>query len=265
MSKRKTVKRKTTPPPKSALSTDTDAMEWAKVSSQAGSKVSPVRLSQISVLIRELKANNVWNSLDRLWIFAAATPTQALIDLATRTHATPINSPSFAVDRGYTGDGSSSYLDSGLNASKSTNKFVQDNAAFGVWILSPSTKGGPEILSDYGAYSMLITNYAGTHRFQINSATDLLPRISHDGHLTGFFHGQRTESQLTSLYGNDAVLKGRSTDRSIPVVAKNFLMLGDSVNFSNAQIGAAWIGKSLRSVESLYKPLRKYMSAIGVR
>ena len=50
--------------------------------------------------------------------------------------ASLVNSPTFTTDRGFTGNGSTSYLDSGYNVSTGGGVYAQDSAHMGVYVLN---------------------------------------------------------------------------------------------------------------------------------
>jgi hypothetical protein len=73
-----------------------------------GGALSNSELRLVSNLIRGLKTDGVWSSLDRLWLFAAENSTQALTDLVARSSATATNSPTFTANQGFAGNGTPS-------------------------------------------------------------------------------------------------------------------------------------------------------------
>ena len=179
---------------------DPSARTWVNAVKAAGGTVSSTRERLVSDLIVGLKGAAVWPGLDRLWLHAAENGTQALIDLKARATATAVNSPTFTVDRGFTVNGTSSYLNLNL-AANAAIYYTRDAASFGGWILGFTAGGGVDFGYDYGAYSMIMA-YASTTqgRFEINSATNPsgIPTV---GTFTpGLYHGQRTGASASALY-----------------------------------------------------------------
>lgn len=100
---------------------DADALAWRRAVLAQGGTVSAAQLARIARLVRALKARGVWEPLDRLWIFAAETPLQALTDLRTRSLATlSPTPPGFTALRGFIGNATSAYIDLGVAASALT-------------------------------------------------------------------------------------------------------------------------------------------------
>jgi hypothetical protein len=112
---------------------DTDAAAYF-----AAMTVQPdaTRKGLINTLIVGLKADGVWASLDVLYLLASHDAQAARLNAkAPATFAaTAVNSPTFTTDRGYAGDGSTSYLNTGYTPSTAGGQFVQNSASFGVYV-----------------------------------------------------------------------------------------------------------------------------------
>lgn len=80
------------------------------------------------------KASTWWAKLDAIWVHAAHAPEAARLNwLGDFYNCVPVNNPAFEVDRGYRGNGTTSYLDTQFNPVTAVNaKFTQHNASFGV-------------------------------------------------------------------------------------------------------------------------------------
>jgi hypothetical protein len=93
------------------------------------------RKTTIDTLIVALKAAGVWTKMDGLIVSAAADSQAARLNWVQNLYNdTAINSPTFTADRGYTGDGATSYLDSGFDPTTAPSpKLTQNSAHIGVW------------------------------------------------------------------------------------------------------------------------------------
>lgn len=87
---------------------DPDAARWIATVGQAN--VSQPRGRLISDTIRELKAANVWGSLDYLLVMTAENAASALVDWKSRKTATATAAPTFTADQGYAFNGTTQYL-----------------------------------------------------------------------------------------------------------------------------------------------------------
>ena len=250
---------------------DPDATAWVLAVRTAGASVSVARARQVSTLVNALKAANIWNSLDRLWLHAAENATQALIDLKARATATAVNSPTFTTDRGYKCNGTSSYLDLLFNpATALSPQYVRDDASFGGWVVTASTiNGGVDYGNDYSAVgTALIIKYGGNNtRANIGASTGDLIRAD-GGAKTGLHHIQRTGRSAGAHFRNGASV-GSLTSTSVAPTSKKFgvgAYIGAGAStFSDGQHGATFIGAGLAGKESaFYTPMRTYMTAVGV-
>lgn len=96
---------------------DADVLSWRDAVVANGGSVSLGRLIVVDQFVFSEKAAGLWTLTDDYWGFWAENAAQALTSLKQRRLATAVNSPTFTPDRGYTGDGSTSYLDTGFNPS----------------------------------------------------------------------------------------------------------------------------------------------------
>jgi hypothetical protein len=101
-------------------------------------------------LLVDLKAGGIWSKLDSFAVFATdGSSSFALIDWKRLSNYTAVNSPTFTVNKGYSSNGTSSYLDTNYNAVTNGVNFQNTNACEGVWIIDPlsgvlfGTTGGP--------------------------------------------------------------------------------------------------------------------------
>lgn len=103
------------------------------------------------------EALSAWSKLDAIWVHSAHGAEAARLNwLGDIFNCTPINNPVFTPNRGYMGDGSSSYLDTGLNPGTASGiKFTQDSACLGV----RSNTDNANVGSLAGFY---LANYGGT-------------------------------------------------------------------------------------------------------
>jgi hypothetical protein len=253
-----------------AAAGDADAVAWRAAVITAGGTVSGAQFGYVSALISGLKADGVWSSLDRLWLFAAENSTQARRDLVARVAASLQNGPTFTANRGYTGDGLSAYVDSNFNPASGTPKYSQNDASFGVWIetATSSATGSPAYIGNAGAnYNMLYHPTGTTNNFGVNATGPQSWTVSPS---TGHFHAQRTASNAQAIYQNGASVK-TGTDASAALESFTFVALANNNRGaieqpSDARESAIWLGKSLTTgqITAFYNRMRTYMTAVGV-
>lgn len=230
--------------------------------------VSPdsTRKGHINTLVKSLKTAGVWPKLDALYVLAAHDAQAGLLNWKGSVFTlVPVNAPTFTLDRGYAGNGTSSYLDTGFNPATAGGSYTQDSASFFAWLTEAAqnanfaagnvnTRLVPRNLTD-GVNSRL--NFAAsTPATGTGSVLDArgLTAIDRPG-ATGW-----------SIYKGAAAL-GSFTGASVAPSSQTFLIgkLGGASVFSNQQVAAHGFGASLgpSGVASLNAALLTYLQSVG--
>jgi len=228
---------------------------------------SPSRKVYINRLISSLVGAGVWSKLDMLQVYAADAQANALLNwVSTSYNASAVSSPTFTADRGFTGNGSSSYLDTGYNASLASG-WTQNSHTFGRWLRS-GTAGG----TDFGAEDTL--NLRGGY---------IQSNIGVDNYVT--YDSGTTDSQSTSPIGNITVTRSIAgsfdvykdgvfvtTKSAASRQAANLNMYAlcrnlDSVasGFSDSQTMFVYAGAGMTGADilALQNALQAYKTAVG--
>lgn len=225
------------------------------------------RKALINNYILALKTAGVWTKLDALYLFAAADTQGACLNWVQNLYnCTLVSSPTFAADRGYTGNGSSAYVDSGFNpATASGPKYVRDDASFALW----SRTSGTSTVSDGGEYDgtdgLTLQTRDGTDNmnYRVNNATGTAnPGVTSGA---GLFAVRRTTSTAIKSYWNGAVVgTGGQTSVAVNSVTVKFLTASGS-SFSSRQLAMGRIGQSLTDAEeaAFYTATLTYMQGVG--
>lgn len=217
------------------------------------------RRRAIDRLVRALHSADVWSKLGGLWVLGAHAAQAARlnwINPGSTSDMTAVNSPTFTVDRGYTGDGSTAYLNT-TAAINTMSPYAQNLAHTGVWSLTEGTNATAEM-----------TNAANTtlRHTSRNAGSNFVSRLSSTNNTTiansvgsGHSVANRSASNLTTFYVNGASI-GTDNDPSTGVPTD---ALRAAVN--TRQIMAVHIGSSLTAAEvlALYSALNAYKTAIG--
>lgn len=211
-------------------------------------------------LVLDLKSGGIWDKLDTLAVFATdGGVNSALVDWKRLTQYTAVNSPTFTVNQGFTGNGTSSFVDTNLNPNTAVGdfNFKLNDASFGVYI-----KNSPTINTFvFGSYADTIRMRNGSSNAQRVNSGDLSSGVAFQG------IGLRSSNKTTSTdYVGFADLT--RFDRTYAVSSNtnsNFLILSAVNNslFSNATISLAYTGSSLVSEHTdLYNAINNYMSSL---
>ena len=102
----------------------------------------PTLLQRIkqSNLLTALKAANVWDKLDTFACFATDGSTQfALIDWKRLVQYNASTGPTFIANQGFTGNATSSYINTNFNPAIGTNNYVLNNASRHIFVRNQST------------------------------------------------------------------------------------------------------------------------------
>lgn len=208
-------------------------------------------LLKMAEFIDSLKQNGVWVKIDEMWLFANKTSSNALIGLKNKKNCVSVNSPSFAVYRGFTSNGTTSYLSTQFNLGTEGVNYTRNSACIGVYSRTNA--------SDVGLFDMGCVN-SGTDRvfFQTRTGTNFAGRINEaDGDVVsnsdsrGFFIINRSGASATQYYKNGTNLKsGTTSSTAVPSMVIYILCRngnGIAGDFSTKQISFALIGGSLSS------------------
>lgn len=256
-----------------AVDTDSDVQAWLNTVRPLHGTPSSARQTLLHNLVVGLKADGVWSKLDRLWVFAQEMQSGALVDFIGRSRATPVNAPAFALDRGFTGNGSTSYIDSNWNPTSGPN-YALNNAHISVWTALTDTQFrnalGNQTTSPSTSISTVRYQVANTAWFgAVNDNTGIL--ASTFGATAGHVVVSRTSSSALNIYGNGGNKNSDGANSSVGIPNFNFLIC--AINASGTpggyffnQVSAVSSGASLTDtdVSNFYSRLRTYMTAVGV-
>jgi hypothetical protein len=244
---------------------------WTSAVVANGGTVSGGRSTLLYQLIDGLLSDNLWTKIDRLLLHAAENTQSALIDLVTRSVATAVNSPTFTVDRGYTFNGSTNYLDSNFNPSTAGGAYSLDSASISSYMRTVPTgsTSGTAIGTYVGGVSIgYIYNYAvgGWTYVSINDAFGLQDNVVPT---PSFVTLTRTASNLRVEYKNGvSIFSDAQASTSLPTNNYWIGALNNAGSFSNGfvgQIAATVIGGGLTATDAanLSSRINTYMTAIG--
>lgn len=230
------------------------------------------RKGLISKAITDLKSAGVWDKLETLYFPAAHDAQAACLNWKESNYSlVPINSPVFTVDRGYKGDGSSSYLDTGWYTGSKT--LFQGNAAsMGVYVNNEgSLTTGNNTTATMGAVSCILATRSAANllRGRINGATTLDFAGTTVPNRLGSTTLNRLPSNVSEGY-RDAVLMGTTNSASVtrntfPFSILAFNSSGTMSAWSSEQIAMAFMGGTLTSTEvaAINTITKEFLTAIG--
>lgn len=211
-------------------------------------------------LVLDLKTAGIWSKLDSFAVFATDGDADfALIDWINLSQYTAINSPTFTSNSGFTGNGTSAYMDTNFNPSTSGVNFIRDDASIYVYVKTAATVGIFKVLASYGINNLGMCNESNV-RQRLNQASSNIPTAVDLGG-TGMKSINRATSVGTELFNNTTQFS--RTIASQPVINATTILLTGPNLFSNAEISMFAMGASLISQNtSFVNTYNNYINAI---
>jgi len=239
-----------------------------------GGTYNQFRRDAINDFIKGLKDNNLYNTFAALWIRAAETESDALINwISTNFTSIKVGSPTFTQNRGFTGtNANTSYIR--LNFIPSTNGgsiFTQNSATFGVYNLTNTAD-----TDNMGVNTSTPSTRAIRLVFSATSITsglndDSIPTSQTIPNPTGTISVSRTASNIVRTYRNGALITaGTGTSTGLPT-AELFSLSYNNNNESALgglphEIAAEWVASGWTQAQNTAfdRLLRTYLAAIGL-
>lgn len=256
-----------------AMPLDVATSAWVATVVSYGGTVSLARSGVVDTLITGLKADGVWPKLDRLWLLAAENTFSALTDIVADKVAVANGSPSFVVDRGYTGVDSSGtvFIDTGFNPFPGGFNFQQDSAHISAWVNTdvPNSNVVAGCLTAFAAFTYVWPRF--TDNLSYGGANDDNFNFGWSpSSKTGLMLINRPDASTMEAYHNtDAPTIDVHPSSSIADIS-NFILNANTrpliVYGTSCQVAAAgWGGKlTATDVSNFYSRMRTYMTAVGV-
>lgn len=221
------------------------------------------RKTVINNCVVALKAGGVWDLLDILYFTAAADSQAARINWKTPGSFTlsPSNSPAFAADRGYTGDGATSSLVAGVLTSAILIGSQNSVCQF-VWSRTDSNVANSFDVGVSNSNNLICAGRIGTTMsVRPNSTVASTPST---GDSIGHYGWSRSGASAGSVYKNGSSLTTFSS-ASAAFPGGNITVLSSAGGFSPRQISHMCMGANLSGaqVTALYNAVLAYLQAVG--
>jgi len=215
-------------------------------------------------LVVDLKDAGVWSKLDTFGVFATDGDSDfALIDWIRLSQYTAVNSPVFATNIGFAGDGTSAYIDTNFNPSTQGVNYTLDDAGRIMFADFPTDSSFPE--SAGGSYRNLTRNNNLNSRQRINQGPDLSTGFSPSNWCgSNVFRAiYRTSSTNVEMFGNTTQSSGTQTSTIIENL-NQYLLQGSFAYVSSSNIFKVYgMGASLVSENTdFYNALDNYITSL---
>lgn len=230
-----------------------------------------------SDFIAGLKTDGLWAALDAAWVIAAHDAQAARLNLKSASHTLSlVNSPAFTVDRGYAGDGSTSYIDTLFTPSTDGVAYALNSASIGAYInggtnTTDSNRAAIGTQDAGGNTAVIVARGNGGElrgRVNVTSSTEAFGPVASR---YGFSVLSRTASNLTTGYKNGvSASTSATTTSSLP--AASFLIgasrfagaaLPSTLNDNRYAFAFVGAGLSAAQAANLNARVQTFLTAIG--
>ncbi|WP_143145851.1 hypothetical protein [Devosia enhydra] len=235
---------------------------------------TPERKVLINTLVGSLIDAGVWAKLDGLWLLAAADAQAGRRNwIQNAYNLTAVNSPAFAADRGYTGNGSSSYLDTGLVPSTFGGLYALNDASFGYWSLTSragnsSNPMGSSSGVNSSPFSIINPRFTDDRLYPTVNDTGSGGGGAANTQTSGLLSAQRDSAANVQVYRDGSLLANLSI-ASVALPSNSFALLArktgsGAVNVTADQICMGYVGRALGALHSdLKNAVETYLTAVG--
>lgn len=224
------------------------------------------RKRQYDTLIRALVSAGVWNLLDALYVWRAASQVTALTNLIQSSFgAAATGSPTFLANYGFTG-ASGKYIDSLFNPTTASGKYIQDSGTVFGWTYKAAQDAGPFAGLITAGRTQLTSRYTDNKYYlDVNMGTAGAgdsTGASTDG--SGLWAATRSGANVITGYRNGVALVTGVGASGVLENDKISFLRGVSTAHTGA-MGAAGIGAALNTAQhlALYNALLAYFTSIN--
>jgi hypothetical protein len=208
----------------------------------AGSTPDSTRRALINTTIKAAKLKAFWAKLDFLYTFAAHADSCAVLNWKSASYTcSKTSTPTFATDRGYTGNGSTYRLSSGFNPSTAGGNWTQNSATIGAYVRTTNVNDEVEV-GGTSTVTYIKTRAGGAAQFKINCTTNAAVASAT---AVGLSTLSRTSSNVSKYYkGASATYNGTESSTGIENTSICFLATGEAspVYHSTKQVALAFGG-----------------------
>lgn len=242
-------------------------------------KPTTARATLIARTITRLRAAGVWSKHDALWVMAGhheqasrldwkGTPAFTLTPADTNT-STP-SAPSFTADRGWTGNGTTTYLDTNWDPSVHGRGFTLNAASIRAWVRTNLASPAPLFVAGRETPKTWLQVGAGIMSVAVNqlaaSAITPAPATS-----VGLFAANRVSGAEVRAFANGALASAvsvASSSMGFGTLTIGGLRMGSGgamTNFAAHQHAFFGVGAPLTDAEeaAFYAIMRDYMLGVG--
>jgi hypothetical protein len=217
-----------------------------------------------NALISTLKSAGIWNKTDVFYMFAndGSKEFATLNWINPSAHqCTLINSPTFTSNDGFTGNGTSSFINTNFNpASSGVNYTLNDASIFTynkTYVLNAFISG-----VDTGAFNCLrMSPASGNQRINMGSAASFVPMVDFD--LATFKWRKLSRTNATTGIASKNTTQTTHTAASVNIDPQNQLVLKSGLSFGGVNVAAFGMGANLVSENTAhYNAINDFINSL---
>jgi len=251
---------------------DPDVLAYAGAVVANGGTVSTARYPILTAFVGAEKAAGTWALTDDYWGLWAENAAQALTSLKQRRLGTAVNSPTFTPDRGYAGDGSTSYIDTVFNPSLHAVAMTPDSVRLVAYERTYVGGSGCTAGVNSTANRALSIRSAGASMAANGTAATFSVSLPSVGMIVSARRGPLVSDQVGF---KNAISQVRSVDASavgtslplLPIFVHAVNNSGSPALFRATQVGFLAVGAALSDAQELaqYNNVQAWASSVGAQ
>ena len=191
-------------------------------------------------LVVDLKLAGVWSKLDTFAVFATdGNSNFALIDWKRLSQYTAVNSPTFTTDEGFTGNGTSSYINTNYNPNTNAVNLSLNSTSIGGYKFNTSTALTCDLGSLVGTPVVLRLHFSANGGIGVNSTGFMVANTTPYAVSQGTFALIRDNSSDFDYYKNSVkTIFQTETVVSVGIPSLNLFALARNSNGTANQFSA---------------------------
>lgn len=232
-----------------------------------GGTLTALEMSRINTFV-----NSITLSLfDRLFIHGLQNQIAARISLANAATApllTEVNSPTFTAGKGYSGNGTTQYINLNYNPFNDGVNFQLNDACFGAWINTDANNGNTPMGSTTSGgvdFTSFFPRFAGEAYVYVNNAPASDPVVVASS--IGLYHAHRDVSTENKLYKDGVLILTNIEDSTMIPNTMTFLLArsndGSPAGHDTRQISLSFYGSCDVDHASFNSAVQALKSGLG--
>jgi hypothetical protein len=206
--------------------------------------------SVYSRMFDRLQASSIQDSLDAMWLTSVHDQQAANLNIFNNNHTLTNNGASWMAYFGYTGNGTSAYLNTNYNPTQDGINYELNSASFGFALDSLTTGVSQGFgVSDGIVHTFIYPSVSNVTSTRLNSGTNTNVSNTDIEHI---FTINRLSSSTQQIYIDDVFFNGNVTSTNMPNLDVYLLAINDdgvSTVHSDNNLNSAFIGGQLNAAQ----------------